>query len=85
MNCPSVRMWPLECDVNGSPASSHVSCLANLRAPRMIKVNFGFELCKLPIPADYQWAASRPATHTDFISIYGFFTLRIWQNTDFLP
>ena len=27
----------------------------------------------------------RPATHTDFISIYRFFTLRIWQNTDFLP
>ena len=27
----------------------------------------------------------RPATHTDFISIYRFFTLRIWQNTDFPP
>ena len=27
----------------------------------------------------------RPATHTDFICIYRFFTLRIWQNTDFLP
>ena len=27
----------------------------------------------------------RPAIHTDFISIYRFFTLRIWQNTDFLP
>ena len=27
----------------------------------------------------------RPATHTDFICIYRFFMLRIWQNTDFLP
>ena len=27
----------------------------------------------------------RPANHTDFISIYRFFTPRIWQLTDFLP
>ena len=28
---------------------------------------------------------NRPATHTDFKSVYTFFfTLRIWQNTDFL-
>ena len=26
----------------------------------------------------------RPATHTDFISIYRFFMLKTWQNTDFL-
>ena len=29
---------------------------------------------------------NRPATYNDFFSIlYKFFTLRIWQNTDFLP
>ena len=33
----------------------------------------------------YLMFAFRPATHTDFISIYRFFTIRIWQNTDFLP
>ena len=34
----------------------------------------------------FVWEEScRPATHTDFISIYRFFTLRIRQKTDFLP
>ena len=35
--------------------------------------------------ADVSSTGTRPATHTDFIRMYRFFTLRIWQNTDFTP
>ena len=30
------------------------------------------------------WSNTRPATYTDFISIYSFVPLKIWQYTDFL-
>ena len=36
-------------------------------------------------PLEEDYGSSIPATHTDFISINRYFTLRIEQNTDFLP
>ena len=61
----------------------------NDQSRRIIKFEISKKGCRLEpeIKESYDLICSlfRPATPTDFISIHRFFTLRIWQNTDFLP
>ena len=55
-------------------------CLENVVSHLVLNILKKLQVIYMLIESIY-----RPATHTDFICIYRFFTLRIWQNTDFLP